>query len=167
MKYFIFAVVAWIAAVSPAASQAPILWTAQQLADPEKKISSNVDPARHLGAQRLTDGATLIYRDGPSEAEVHQKLSDFITVRSGEGEVLIGGTIVDGRASAPDELRGPSITGGTRYKVAAGDILFIPANTVHQFFVPPGKNFTVTIVKITTDTGLVGGAKPNHPSPPR
>jgi mannose-6-phosphate isomerase-like protein (cupin superfamily) len=97
----------------------------------------------------LLDSATLIYRDGPSEAEVHRTLADFITVRSGEGEVVVGGTIVDGKSSAPDELRGTSIQGGTRYRIAAGDILYIPANTVHQFFVAPGKNFTVTIVKIT------------------
>ena len=129
--------------------QAPILWSASQLAATEATIKSSVDPARHLGLERLLDSATLIYRDGPSEAEVHQKLADFITVRAGEGEVVVGGTIVDGKSNAPDELRGPSIKGGTRYKVAAGDILYVPANTVHQFFVAPGKNFTVTIVKIT------------------
>ena len=80
---------------------------------------------------------------------MHLKLADFITVRSGEGEVLIGGTIVDGKTSAPDELRGRAIEGGKSYKIAAGDVLYIPANTVHQFLVAPGKNFTVTIVKIT------------------
>ena len=126
--------------------QVPVYWSAGQLAETETKIKGSVDPARHLGLERLLDSATLIYRDGPSEAEVHQKLADFITVRAGEGEVVVGGTIVDGKTSAPDELRGPSIQGGTRYKVAAGDILYIPANTVHQFFVAPGKNFTVTIV---------------------
>ena len=52
-------------------------WPAQQIADLEKKIAGNVDPARHLGLERFLDGATLIYRDGPSEAEVHQKLADF------------------------------------------------------------------------------------------
>ena len=127
----------------------PVLWTAKQLADFEKTIRSSVDPARHLGIERLLDSATLIYRDGPSEAEVHQKLADFITVRSGEGEIVIGGKIVDGKTSAPDELRGVSIEGGTRYKFSAGDALYVPANTVHQFFVAPGHNFSVTIVKIT------------------
>src|SRR6188472_1794188 len=87
--------------VSAAGSaQQPILWSAKQLADLEKKIASNVDPARHLGLERLVEGgATLIYRDGNSEAEVHTKQDDFITIRSGEGEVLIGGTIIDGRAT--------------------------------------------------------------------
>ena len=144
-----FVVAAFGMSLGAADPQTPIHWTAGQLAETEAKIKSAIDPARHLGLERLLDSATLIYRDGPSEAEVHQKLADFITVRAGEGEVVVGGTIVDGKTSAPDELRGPSLQGGTRYKVAAGDILYIPANTVHQFFVAPGKNFTVTIVKIT------------------
>ena len=127
----------------------PIVWTAKQLAETEAKIRGAVDPARHLGVERLLDSATLIYRDGPSEAEVHQKLADFITVRAGEGEIVIGGTIINGKTSAQDELRGSGIEGGTRYKFTAGDALYIPANTVHQFFVAPGRNFTVTIVKIT------------------
>src|SRR5687768_18010144 len=59
---------------------------------------------RSLGLERLIEGgATLIYRDGPSEAEVHTKQADFITIRSGEGEVLIGGTIVDGRSTRSEE----------------------------------------------------------------
>ena len=132
-----------------AAAQQPMLWSAKDMAALEKKIGSNVDPARHLGLERMVDGATLIYRDGPSEAEVHTKLADFITIRSGEGEVLIGGTIIEGRNTAPDELRGKGIQGATTYRVSAGDILYIPANTVHQFVLAPGKHFIVTIVKIT------------------
>ena len=152
MKHVSF-VIAFLVVTVVGHAQQPTLWTAKQLADLEKKISSNVDPARHLGLERLVDGgATLIYRDGPSEAETHTKLADFITVRSGEGEVLIGGTIVEGRSTAADELRGTAIRGATTYKVSAGDILYIPANTVHQFVVAPGRHFVVTIVKITPAT---------------
>ena len=133
---------------APLCASAQIVWRAADLAALEKKIASSVDPARHLGLERLLETATLIYRDGPSEAEVHSHLADFMTVRSGEGEVVIGGTIVEARNTAAGELRGTSITGGTRHRFAAGDIVYIPANTVHQFFVPAGKNFTVTIVKM-------------------
>src|SRR5688572_31576966 len=72
--------------VAAAAAQGPLHWTAKEIAEIEQKIAGAVDPARHLGLQRLLEGATLIHRDGPSEAEVHLKLADFITVRSGEGE---------------------------------------------------------------------------------
>jgi mannose-6-phosphate isomerase-like protein (cupin superfamily) len=127
----------------------PVVWSAKQLAAVDAKVRASVDPAGHIGIERLLDSASFIYRDGPSEAEVHQKLADFITVRSGTGEILIGGTIVNARTSAPDELRGSSIAGGTRYTFSAGDALYVPANTVHQFFVKPGGSFSVTIVKIT------------------
>ena len=79
---------------------APIVWTAKELAALETKIKGNVDPARHLGLERLLDSGTLIYRDGPSEAEVHTTLADFITVRSGEGAVQIGGEIVGAKTTA-------------------------------------------------------------------
>jgi len=151
-------------------AQQPVLWSAKQLADLEKKIGSNVDPARHLGAERLIEGgATLIYRDGNSEAEVHTKQDDFITIRSGEGEVLIGGTIIDGRATTDGELRGAGIKGATSYKVSAGDILYIPKNTVHQFVLAPGKHFIVTIVKITPSapSATAAAAAPRAGNEPR
>jgi len=46
-------------------------------------------------------------------------------------------------------VRGKSIEGGTKYPIAAGDVLYIPANTVHQFLVDPGKSFTAMVIKIT------------------
>ena len=128
---------------------APVVWTAKDLAALETKIKGAVDPARHLGLERLLASGTLIYRDGPSEAEIHTALADFITVRSGEGYIQVGGEIVDAKTTAPGEMRGPSIRGGTRINFAAGDSLYMPANMVHQFFVEPGKNYTMTIVKIT------------------
>jgi mannose-6-phosphate isomerase-like protein (cupin superfamily) len=70
-------------------------------------------------------------------------------IRSGEGAVLVGGKIVDGKPSGAGEVRGRAIEGGTRYPIAAGDILYIPANTVHQFFIEPGQSFTAMVVKIT------------------
>ncbi len=137
-----------LVAVRGAEAQEPRLWTAAEIADLEKKIASAVDPARHLGLERLLPTAALIYRDGPSEAEVHEMLADLITVRSGEGEVLVGGTIVEPRTTATDELRGTSIAGARRYAIAAGDMLYVPANTAHQFLVAPGKHLGVTIVKM-------------------
>ena len=72
----------------------------------------------------------------------------------GEGQcractVLVGGKIIDGKPTGTDEIRGRAIEGATKYPIAAGDTLYIPANTVHQFLVEPGKNFTAMVVKIT------------------
>ena len=54
----------------------------------------------------------------------------------------------EGQPSAPNEIRGTSLEGGTRYSIATGDSIFVPANLPHQFFVEKGKHFVITIVKL-------------------
>jgi hypothetical protein len=126
----------------------PVYWSASQMKATDQKLAPKVNPQSHVAVERLMDSAIVIHRVGPSEAEVHTKEGDFIVVQAGEGTVLAGGTIVDGKPSGPDELRGKSIDGGTRYPLKAGDNLYIPANMVHQFLIEPGKEFTATIIKI-------------------
>ena len=87
--------------------------------------------------------------EDPATRRLHEKLADLLLIRSGEGTVLVGGKMVDGKPSGLDEVRGKSIDGGTKYPIAAGDTLYIPANTPHQFLVEPGKGFTAMVVKIT------------------
>ena len=125
-----------------------VLWSAAQMHAIDHKLAGNVNPQTHVGVERLMDSAIVVHRVGPSGAEIHTKEADFIVVQAGEGTVLAGGTIVDGKPSGPDEMRGTSIVGGTKYPLKAGDNIFIPANTVHQFLVEPGKEFTATIVKV-------------------
>jgi len=127
----------------------PLFWSSAQQKDFDKKAFSKLNADRHLGTERLLDSAFVAYRNGPGEAEIHEKQADLLMIRSGEGTVLVGGTIVEGKPSGPDEIRGKSIEGGTKYPIAACDILYIPANTVHQFQVEPGKAFTAMVVKIT------------------
>jgi mannose-6-phosphate isomerase-like protein (cupin superfamily) len=127
----------------------PLFWSSRQAKDFDKNAESKLNPERHLGTERLLDSAFVAYRNGPGEAEIHEKQADLLLIRSGEGTVLVGGKIVDGKPSGPDEVRGKSIEGGTKYPIAAGDTLYIPANTVHQFLVEPGKSFTAMVVKIT------------------
>ena len=127
----------------------PLFWSSKQAKEFDKNAQSKLNPDRHLGTERMLDSAFVAYRNGPGEAEIHEKLADLLMIRSGEGTVLVGGRIVEGKPSGADEVRGKSIEGGTRYPIAAGDILYIPANTVHQFQVDPGKSFTAMVVKIT------------------
>ena len=89
----------------------------------------------------------MIYRDGHSEAEAHTDRADFIVVREGQGTMLIGGTMVEGQATAVGEIRGKAIEGGKRYPMAAGDSLYIPINVPHQFLVEPGQHLVTVIVK--------------------
>jgi mannose-6-phosphate isomerase-like protein (cupin superfamily) len=125
-----------------------VVWSAGQMKSIDQKLAAKVNPQTHVAVERLMDSAIVVHRVGPSGAEIHTKEGDFIFVEAGEGTVLAGGTIVDGKSSGPDEMRGKSIDGGASYPLKAGDSIFIPANVVHQFLVEPGKEFSATIVKI-------------------
>ena len=148
LRFLCLLAVVGIGFASPARAQEPLLWTARQLEDAEARARSIVDPTFHRGVQRLTDSASLIYRDGPSEAEAHTDRADFIVVREGGGKIVIGGTITRGRSSGPGEIRGEAIEGGKPYTVAAGDSLYIPIGVPHQFLVAPGQHLVTIIVKV-------------------
>ena len=149
MKATLLLVLAFSVALPAADSSQPLFWSSAQQKDFDKQALSKLNADRHLGTERLLDSAFVAYRNGNGEAEIHEKQADLLMIRSGEGTVLVGGKIVEGKPSGPDEIRGKSIEGGTRYPIAAGDILYIPANIVHQFVVEPGKSFTAMVVKIT------------------
>jgi mannose-6-phosphate isomerase-like protein (cupin superfamily) len=148
MRAILFLVLGGAASLWGANPSVVVVWSATQMKAIDQKLRANVNPQTHVGVERLMDSAIVVHRVGPSEAEIHTKEADFIVVEAGEGTVLAGGTMVDGKSSGPDEMRGKSIEGGTRYTLKAGDNIFIPANTVHQFLVEPGKEFSATIVKI-------------------
>jgi len=127
----------------------PVFWSAQQMKEIGQRLGPRVSAQTNMAGERLLASANVIYRTGDSGAEAHEKLADFIFVQEGEGSIVVGGTLIGGQTSAPDEIRGTSIEGGTRYNVKAGDTLYIPANTPHQFFVEKGKHWVITLVKIT------------------
>jgi mannose-6-phosphate isomerase-like protein (cupin superfamily) len=130
----------------------PMFWSASQQKDFDAKALAQLNPERHLGTERLMDSAFVAYRNGSGEVEIHEKQADLLLIRSGNGTVLVGGKIVDPRPTGPGEVRGKAIEGGTKYPIAAGDILYVPANTVHQFLIEPGQAFTAMVVKIVPST---------------
>ena len=149
MKYALLLAVTCLAALQAADPAQPLFWSAGQLKDIDKKANAKLNPERHLGTERLLDSAFVAFRNGSGEAELHEKQADLLLIRSGTGTVLVGGKMVEGKSTGPGELRGKAIEGGTRYPIAAGDTLYIPANTVHQFVIEPGQSFTAMVVKIT------------------
>jgi mannose-6-phosphate isomerase-like protein (cupin superfamily) len=127
----------------------PVFWSAEQMKQIDSSLGSRVSPQTNNAGQRLVASANEIYRTGPSGSEIHENEADFIFVREGEGEILVGGKMIGGKPDRPGEIRGDSIEGGTRYAVKAGDTLYIPSGMPHQFFVDKGKHWVITIVKIT------------------
>ncbi len=128
---------------------APIHWNATKTKELDLSAKGKLNPAGGLGTSRLMDSAFILYREGNSQAEIHTEQADFIFFREGEGAMLIGGKVINGKSSGPGEIRGDSIEGGTTYPVKAGDSIYVPKGSPHQFRLGPGQHFTATIVKIT------------------
>ena len=79
--------------------------------------------------------------------EQHDNIIDVVMVQSGEGVLLIGGTLVDPESGSPGEWRGSAIEGGERPPLGPGDVMHIPATVPHAFLVPEGRHFTYVLVK--------------------
>jgi len=73
------------------------------------------------------------HREGPGMAEVHELDADIIYVLEGSATFVTGGSVENGAATAPNEIRGSSITGGETRRIAKGDVLIVPNGTPHWF----------------------------------
>lgn len=119
-------------------------------ADLESKAMAAKLDEHKAGADRVANWGNhsllLVHRAGDGEAEIHENQVDVITVISGEGTLIVGGTAVDAHQTAAGEQRGKSITGGTSHKMVAGDVFHIPAKVPHQMMVP--KSLVIQVVKV-------------------
>jgi hypothetical protein len=104
------------------------------------------------GADRVATwgnhGLLIVRREGDGAVETHETQVDVITVISGEGTLVVGGTMVDGKTTAPNEIRGKTLNGGVRHPMAVGDVFHIPAKIPHQMLVP--KSMIIQVVKVDT-----------------
>jgi uncharacterized RmlC-like cupin family protein len=123
------------------------MWTGAELKSDVNAIK--VDDHK-VGVNKLAtwDNHALwvIRREGDGEAEVHDSQVDVIFVTSGEGTLVLGGTLVEPRTTAPGEIRAKSITGGISKKMSPGDVFHIPVRVPHQMLVP--KLLTFEVVKV-------------------
>lgn len=127
------------------------LWTAAELARRDKALSTKVGPD-HSARETLADYGDhrfrLLYRDADGVPEQHDRIVDVVFVQSGEGALLVGGTMVNPKAGASaGEYLGTGITGAERRALGPGDIVHIPAGIPHSFLVPAGKHITYVLVK--------------------
>ena len=134
-----------------------VLWTASQLDDLDRKLATKLDETKGANETLATNGDTnkvldnrralLFHRKGSGPGEVHEKVADFAYVRSGSGSLLLGGKLTAGKAQAGGEIRGSGVEGGTQVKLAAGDVVYVPANLPHRFVVDPGQSLSVVVLK--------------------
>lgn len=127
------------------------IWSASDLKARATALGSKLDASK-LASDKLADygnyNLQLAHREGPGGAELHQKFADIFVIQSGDATLLIGGKVEGGHETAPGEIRGPSVSGGARHRVAPGDVVHIPANTPHQMLVDPGHQVTYFVVKV-------------------
>jgi mannose-6-phosphate isomerase-like protein (cupin superfamily) len=99
-----------------------------------------------------THSYILLHRSEPRTAtqtpsgEQHEGVADVYVVTGGSGTVVVGGEIENKRISRPGEYLGP-IKGGKPFKLQAGDILNIPANTPHGTIADAG-GMTYVLMKV-------------------
>lgn len=72
-------------------------------------------------------------RDSPGVVEVHQKDADIMYVLKGSATLVAGGTLLDGKTMAPDEIRGSQLSGGETYRLSEGDVIVVPHGEPHWF----------------------------------
>ena len=96
------------------------------------------DPGLRVLAQRREAGP----------AEYHDINNHVFIFVEGEATFVVGGTMVDPKRTAPNQMRAPSVTGGTTYHVSKGDVITIPAKTPHWFKEVPSKTIAYYAVNI-------------------
>ena len=91
--------------------------------------------------------ASSTIRDKDGQAEVHADWEDHMFILAGEASLTLGGTVENGKTTAPGETRGDSIKGGKTIVLHPEDYIFIPVNTPHRMMVAPGKTIRYAVVK--------------------
>ena len=127
------------------------LWRAGDLERHDTALSTHIGED-HSSRETLADYKghrfRMLYRDADGNPEQHDAIIDIVFVRSGEGTLVLGGTMIGRRATAAGESVGTRLEGGERHALGAGDIVHIPAGIPHSFLVPSGKHITYVLLKI-------------------
>lgn len=86
-------------------------------------------------------------REAAGQAEVHTLDADIVYVLSGSATFVTGGSVVDPKTVAPNEIRGSAIRDGETRKLVPGDVIIVPNNTPH-WFQEVQAPFTYYVVKV-------------------
>ena len=90
----------------------------------------------------------LAFRSRSGGGEMHENFADLFYILEGHGALITGGEVADAKTTAPGEVRGSAVKGGSRQEFKAGDVVHIPAGVPHQMLVPDGRTVTYFVVKI-------------------
>lgn len=127
------------------------IWKATDINAKGKQLATKLDANKVASEVVETVGNrsfTIAHREGSGQAEWHEKQADVIMIESGAVTMVYGGEVVDAKTTAPGEIRGASIKGGSEAMLGPGDVLHIPAKVPHMMKLAPGKKLTYFVVKV-------------------
>jgi len=146
-------IVAGAAMIAPGADAPGVhVWKLSEIEAQGKALSAKIDAHKVASEIIATDGNTtfmIAHREGSGQAEWHATQADVIVMSQGEATETVGGTMVNGKETAPGEMRGDSINGGMMTKLGPGDVIYIPPKTPHLMTLEPGKQITYFVTKVT------------------
>lgn len=126
-------------------------WTAADLRRHDAELPKHMAPD-HSSRETLADYGDhrfrMLYRDADGNPEQHDAIVDIVYVQSGEGTLIMGGTMAGRKATSAGEWLGTRLDGGDAHPLGSGDIVHIPAGIPHSFLVPKGKHLTYVLLKI-------------------
>jgi mannose-6-phosphate isomerase-like protein (cupin superfamily) len=145
--------------------RATLLMTAVLLTAAAVSLGSGVPAAVHYighdkvtqvmskGGQIVNDPGLIVLaqRREAGEAEYHDHTNHVFIMVEGEATLVVGGTMVEPRRTAPNQMRAPSIQGGTTHHLSKGDVITIPAKTPHWFKDVPTKTVAYYAVNIESE----------------
>jgi mannose-6-phosphate isomerase-like protein (cupin superfamily) len=85
-------------------------------------------------------------------AEIHEHEADVYLVVEGEGDLYLGGDLLNVTIPAPGQQRGTGIVGATRFALRPGDVAFIPEGTPHMLDVRVSR-LTYLVIKVDLSAG--------------
>lgn len=113
--------------------------------------NDKVEAAFAKGSPLVETGTYKVHasrRDRGGQAEVHARDTDILYVLEGTATLVTGGQVVNGKATAQDELRGDTIAAGDVQPLVKGDVVIIPNGVPHLFKDVKGP-FLYYVVKVT------------------
>ena len=148
---FVLAVLAIVVAAEQSGTGGVSVWRSTDITAKGAALAQKLDAQKLANETVATQGNRtflIAHREGSGVAEWHEKQADVMFISAGQVTMVYGGTIVDAKTTAPGEMRGASIQGGTEAKLGPGDVLHIPAKVPHQMILAPGAKVTYFVTKV-------------------
>jgi mannose-6-phosphate isomerase-like protein (cupin superfamily) len=127
------------------------VWRKSDLQRLEVKLTHQLDEEKSASETLGEYGnhhVEVAHREATGGAELHETQNDVFFILSGEATLIQGGVLVDPKLTEPHEYEAKSIQGGTKTRLAAGDVVHIPFKVPHQLVLEKGKQITYFVVKI-------------------